>query len=58
MQLQTVECKNCGTNLEVGPGDEFVKCPSCRSPHQIERGPDGMSSKLSLKNARVSQSVQ
>jgi LSD1 subclass zinc finger protein len=41
MSLITFQCKHCGTPLEVQPGQEFVKCPSCKGSHQVEMGAGG-----------------
>ena len=52
MALQSFECKNCGTSLQVQPGQDLIKCPSCRSVHQIEHRADGTLQVTMMKEVR------
>lgn len=52
MPLQSFECKNCGTSLQVEQDQEYVKCPSCRSVHEIEHRADGTLQVTMLREVR------
>ena len=52
MEISSFECKNCGMNLQATPDQEFVKCPACRTTHQIEHSADGSVHVTMLKEVR------